>query len=122
MAAPKPTIFKAPKREAILAQIGDEKVDLTRISMGTLIEVLQLVGDDPTEIRRQKFADIVAAVAVLCQPSNENVTVEYLLGLDAFTETMPFMEFAMNIIKERSDALKSAGKGDPKNQPPSSTS
>ena len=114
------TVFKAKAREPVPVQIGDETVDLSALSMRTLGDVLRLVGDDPDALDTGDLDKIVAAVAALCTPSNPKVTADYLLDLDAYEEVIPFMKFAMGVIKERGGTL--AGLVDPKNPTPSSTS
>ena len=113
------TVFKAKTREPETVQIGDEVVDLTRISMRTLSTVLTLVGDNPDDLDTNDIEKIVGAVAALCEPSNAKVTTDYLLDLDAYEEVIPFMKFAMGLIKDRGGAL--GGLVDPKNPTPSST-
>lgn len=113
------TIFKAKVREAEQVQIGDEVVDLSRISMRTLATVLTLAGDNPDDLDTNDIEKIVGAVAALCVPSNPKVTADYLLDLDAYEEVIPFMKFAMGLIKDRGGGL--GGLVDPKNPTPSST-
>lgn len=100
-----PTVFKAPPREAVIVQVGDEEVDLSRLPMGALLDVIALIGDDG---ETPDLANVVAAIAALCEPSNPRVTTEYLLGLDAEV-VLPFMQFAMRIVEERMAAGRMVG-------------
>lgn len=100
-----PTIFKAAPREEVRVQIGDEIVDLSRLPMGALIDVISLIG---TDVDDTNLENVVGAIAALCERSNLNVTKEYLLNMDAEV-VIPFMKFALNIAKERMDAAGAIG-------------
>lgn len=100
-----PTIFKAPPREEVRAQIGDEIVDLSRLPMGALIDVIELVGTDADET---DLGNVVGAIAALCERSNPNITKEFLLEQDAEV-VIPFMQFALNVAKKRMDAAGALG-------------
>jgi hypothetical protein len=113
------TVFKAKARDPETVQIGDEVVDLSRISMRTLATVLELVGDDPGEIDGADITKVIGAIAALCEPSNPKVTADYLLDLDAYEEVIPFMKFAIGVVRDRGGDL--GGLVDPKNPTPSST-
>lgn len=114
------TVFKAKARDAVKVQIGDEVVDLSRVSMRTLSTVLTLVGDNPDDLDTNDIEKIVGAMAALCEPSNPKVTADYLLDLDAYEEVIPFMKFALGVVRDRGADL--GGLVDPKNSTPSSTS
>lgn len=114
------TVFKAKARDAVKVQIGDEVVDLSRVSMRTLSTVLEMVGDDPDALDGTDITRIVGAMAALCEPSNPKVTADYLLDLDAYEEVIPFMKFALGVVRDRGADL--GGLVDPKNSTPSSTS
>ena len=114
------TVFKAKVREPETVQSGDEVVDLSRLSMRTLATVLTLVGDNPDDLDTNDIEKIVGAMAALCEPSNPKVTADYLLDRDAYEEVIPFMKFALGVVRDRGADL--GGLVDPKNSTPSSTS
>lgn len=113
-----PTIFKAAARERVEVQVGDEVVDLSKLPMGVLLDVIALLGDDPGDVTSADLGNVIEAMAVICRASNERVTKEYLLELDAFEEVLPFMKFALGIIRER---MAGAGGAGLKNGTPSSS-
>lgn len=102
-------VFKATPKEKIEVQVGDEIVDLSRLSMGTLLDVVGLIGDDTDSVASNDLENIIAAMAAMCEPSNPAVTKEYLMGRDAFEEVIPFMKFAIGIIKEKMDTAGGMG-------------
>ena len=113
-----PTIFKAAARERIEVQVGDEIVDLSTLPMGVLLDVIALLGDDPGNVSSSDLGNVIEAMAVICQASNKRVTKDYLLGLDAFEEVMPFMKFALGVVREK---MATANGGVLKNEESSSS-
>lgn len=100
-----PTIFAATEREKVIAIVGTETVDLSSMSIGTLLKVVALVDDDVTTANLE---NVVAALAALCAPSNPRVTKEYLLSLDVEV-VLPFMKFALEVVKQRMAAADGVG-------------
>ena len=116
---PAVTIFAPKPRDPVVLEIGGETVDITRIPMGTLIKVLDLVGTDPTRIAMGSYEKTLTAASIVCEPQNSRVTKAFLLELDAFDEVIPAMTFVMNYVDRRAAEYKSLS--DPKNRTDSSS-
>lgn len=115
----KPTIFAPQKRDAVIVKVGGETVDLTRIPMGGFIDMVDFIAEHGDAVRQRQLGAMIEATAALCAPINPAITPDFLRGLDAFDEAMPFTSFVMELVKARRDAANAVV--DLKNENPSSS-
>lgn len=89
-----------PKR---VVKIAGEEVDVSKIPSRVTLEIARLADNADKLNSEEGFIKSLELVAMACKPSNEKITVDWLLDNTDFDTLMDFCEYVLEPIRKRTE-------------------